>query len=365
MVFEIPIHQARKKDSWAQREIFGPVIHIIEYESLMEAIELFNSTEYALTGGIYSQSQDDIDFLLRFLKAGNLYINRPNTGARVAIEPFGGFKLSGTGPKAGGPDYLTQFHFPVTQPHNLHQFQINWSNSSGYKMFIPRPSLISVPGRLTRFSQFSDHLMNQYELLMGEINEKEKSELKIFIHWIKENLSAFLVSKHLNHVIPGQLSYNDKTMVKEAGLFVMLSPRPSFKSVCYLLSALSLGSGISVACLTQEAYASWKSILDLAWKSGFSKSNLDLSLVGKSDLKVLFEMPGYSYVYADELEHFQNDIYREFLEGQALTENMRMVLSENDGNHLSSPSSVLDLFVWVRSIAVNTMRHGAPLELNS
>ena len=365
VVFEIPIHQARKKDSWAQREIFGPVIHIIEYESLMEAIELFNSTEYALTGGIYSQSQDDIDFLLRFLKAGNLYINRPNTGARVAIEPFGGFKLSGTGPKAGGPDYLTQFHFPVTQPHNIHQLQMNWSNSSGYKMFIPRPSLISVPGRLTRFSQFSDHLINQYELLMGEINEKEKSELKIFINWVKENLSSFLVSKHLNHVIPGQLSYNDKTMVKEAGLFVMLSPKPSFKSVCYLLGALSLGSGISIACLTQEAYASWKSILDLAWKSGFSKSNLDLSLVGKADLKNLFEMSGYSYVYADELEHFSNDLYHELLEGTALMENMRMVLSENDGHHLSSPSSVLDLFVWVRSIAVNTMRHGAPLELNS
>ena len=364
-VFEIPIHQARKKDSWAQREIFGPVIHIIEYESLMEAIELFNSTEYALTGGIYSQSQDDIDFLLRFLKAGNLYINRPNTGARVAIEPFGGFKLSGTGPKAGGSDYLSQFHFPVTQPQSSHQLQIHWAISSGYKMFLPRPSLISIPGRLTRFGHFSGEFMNQYELLMGQVNEKEKSELNVFINWIKDHLSDFLLSRHLNHTIPGQLSFNDKAMIKESGLFVTISAHPSFKSVCYLLGALSLGSGISVACLTQEAYASWKAILDLAWKSGFSKSNLDISLIGNSEIKNLFDISGYSYVYADEFERFQNEFYVNLLEGQALTENMRMILSENDGYLLSSPSSVLDLFVCVRSIAVNTMRHGAPLELNS
>ncbi len=364
VVLEIPIHQARKKDSWAQKEIFGPVIHIIEFESLMEAVELFNATEYALTGGVYSQSQDDIDFLLRFLRAGNLYINRPNTGARVAIEPFGGFKLSGTGPKAGGSDYLLQFHFPLSHLEvNPHQGK--WAPSSGYKLHVPKPSLISIPGRLSRFENFSHEFMNQYELFMGVINEREKAEVAQLISWIKLNLASYLTSKHLNHVIPGQLSYNDKSLVKEAGLFVMVSPTPSFKSISYLMGALSLGSGISIACTTQEAYSTWKGILDLAWKAGFSKSNLDISLVNDSDVTQLLEGPGYSYVYAGHYSNYHSELYQHILDGQSLESNMRLILSENDGHIFLGASSILDLFVWTRSVAVNTMRHGAPLELST
>jgi RHH-type proline utilization regulon transcriptional repressor/proline dehydrogenase/delta 1-pyrroline-5-carboxylate dehydrogenase len=363
-VLELPIHQARKKDSWAQREIFGPVIHIIEFESLIEAIELFNSTEYALTGGIYSQSQDDIDFLLRFLRSGNLYINRPNTGARVAIEPFGGFKLSGTGPKAGGSDYMMQFHYPLThlevQPHTG-----DWVQSSGYQLHVPKPSLISIAGRLARFSTFANEYLNQYELLMGAVNEKDKAELNEFVSWVKDNLPLYLNGRHLNHVIPGQLSYNDKSLVKEAGLFVVVSPRPSFKAICYLMGALALGSGISVAATTQESYATWKSILDLAWKAGFSKANLDIALVSGNDLKTLFHESGYSYCYAGHFNEYHQDLYRHIIDGDALKENMRLILSENDGQLLLTPASVLDQFVWVRSVAVNTMRHGAPLELNT
>ena len=363
VIFEIPIHQARKPESWAQKEIFGPVIHIIEYGSLIEAIELFNSTEYALTGGIFSQSQDDIDFLLQFLRAGNLYVNRPNTGARVAIEPFGGFKLSGTGPKAGGSDYLLQFHFPLNhlEPQAI---ETKMASSSGYKLIVPKPSLIGISGRLARFHSFSSEFLNQYELFMGSINEREKSELSHFMNWVNENLNQYLTGKHLNHVIPGQLSYNDKSMVKESGLFVMVSAHPTYKSISYLMGALALGSGISVACVSEEAYIRWKGILDLAWKSGFSKANIDISLVSPNDVKELLACPEYSYVYAGQYETCHSELYQNMLEGSALKSHIRMILSEFDGQLLLNPSAVLDVFIWARSIAVNTMRHGAPLELN-
>ena len=206
--------------------------------------------------------------------------------------------------------------------------------------------------------------MNQYELFMGTINEREKAELTQFIVWVKENLPDYLMSKHFNHVIPGQLSYNDKSLVTEAGLFVMVSAFPSFKSICYLMGTLSLGTGISVACTTQEAYATWKGILDLAWKSGFSKTNLDISLVSSADVTQLLEDAGYSFVYAGHFYNYHQDLYQHILDGHSLDTNMRLILSENDGQILLTPSSVLDLFVWTRSIAVNTMRHGAPLELS-
>lgn len=363
-LFELPSHQAKKKDSWAQREIFGPVIHIAEYDSLIEAVELFNGTEYALTGGIYSQSQDDIDFLLKFLRAGNLYVNRPNTGARVAIEPFGGFKLSGTGPKAGGGDYVKEFHFLLT---GLEQEKIEpkWVKGPSENLLVPRPSLISVTGRVTRFDQFGRLFLEQYELIMGAVNEKEKAQFIAFVEWIKNNLTQYLTGKHLNYVIPGQLSYNDKSLIKEAGLFVAVSKRPNLKAIYYLLSSLSLGCGISVACVTEEAYGTWKAILELAWKAGFSKTNIDCGLVTPESLSELFKKAHYSFVYAGRYHQYKDYLYKTILDGEALSENMRMILSAIDGVSLSEPSEVLDQFVWMRSLAINTMRHGAPLELTT
>ncbi|MFP5385627.1 MAG: bifunctional proline dehydrogenase/L-glutamate gamma-semialdehyde dehydrogenase [Bacteriovoracia bacterium] len=363
-LFEIPPHQAKKKESWAQREIFGPVIHITEYESLIEAVELFNGTEYALTGGIYSQSQDDIDFLLKFLRAGNLYVNRPNTGARVAIEPFGGFKLSGTGPKAGGSDYVKEFHFLLSMLET-ENVEATWGKDSGYELLVPRPSLISVTGRVARFEQFGKSFLEHYELFMGAVNEKEKAQLTSHIEWVKGNLSSYLTGRHLNFVIPGQLSYNDKSLIKEAGLFVAVSGRPSLKAISYLFGALALGCGVSVACVTEDAYKTWKGILELAWKAGFSKTNIDCSMIAPESLGELFKRPHYSFVYAGQYLQYHDYLYKSLLEGQSLAETMRLILSDIDGVSLADPSQVLDQFVWVRSLAINTMRHGAPLELNT
>jgi len=93
----------------AQQEIFGPVLAVIRARDLSHAIEIANDTPYALTGGIYSRSPASIDQTRQEMRVGNLYINRRITGAIVDRQPFGGFALSGTGSKAGGPDYLVQF----------------------------------------------------------------------------------------------------------------------------------------------------------------------------------------------------------------------------------------------------------------
>ena len=77
-----------------------------------------NGTDYALTGGLYSRSPANIDRVKREFRVGNLYINRKITGALVDRQPFGGFKLSGIGTKAGGPDYLLQFLLPRTITEN-------------------------------------------------------------------------------------------------------------------------------------------------------------------------------------------------------------------------------------------------------
>ena len=93
----------------AQEEIFGPVLAVLKARNLEAALGIANGTQYALTGGLYSRSPVNIDRVKRAFKVGNLYINRGITGASVDRHPFGGFKLSGIGTKAGGSDYLLEF----------------------------------------------------------------------------------------------------------------------------------------------------------------------------------------------------------------------------------------------------------------
>ncbi len=93
----------------AQHEIFGPVLSVIRAADFDDAIDVANGTEYGLTGGLHSSDNDRIDRAKRDFHVGNLYINRKITGALVGIQPFGGFNMSGSNAKAGGPDYLRLF----------------------------------------------------------------------------------------------------------------------------------------------------------------------------------------------------------------------------------------------------------------
>ena len=93
----------------AQHEIFGPVLSVIRASDFDHALQIANSTEYALTGGLFSSSRDRIERVRREFQVGNLYINRKITGALVGVQPFGGFRMSGSNAKAGGPDYLRLF----------------------------------------------------------------------------------------------------------------------------------------------------------------------------------------------------------------------------------------------------------------
>ena len=97
--------------SQLREEVFGPILHVVRYraeamESVLAAIE---RSGYGLTLGIHSRIDDTVDDIVARLQVGNIYVNRNMIGAVVGVQPFGGFGLSGTGPKAGGPHYLARF----------------------------------------------------------------------------------------------------------------------------------------------------------------------------------------------------------------------------------------------------------------
>ncbi|MGA2858301.1 MAG: L-glutamate gamma-semialdehyde dehydrogenase [Candidatus Sulfotelmatobacter sp.] len=97
------------KSKLEQEEIFGPVLVVIKARGFDHALEIANDTEFGLTGAVYTSSRDKAERAIRDFHVGNLYINRKCTGAMVGAHPFGGFNMSGTDSKSGGPDYLYLF----------------------------------------------------------------------------------------------------------------------------------------------------------------------------------------------------------------------------------------------------------------
>jgi 1-pyrroline-5-carboxylate dehydrogenase len=92
-----------------QEEIFGPVLAVTRAKNFEHALELANDTQYGLTGAVYSKNPEHLKAAKERFHVGNLYFNRKCTGAMVGAHPFGGFNMSGTDSKAGGPDYLLLF----------------------------------------------------------------------------------------------------------------------------------------------------------------------------------------------------------------------------------------------------------------
>jgi RHH-type proline utilization regulon transcriptional repressor/proline dehydrogenase/delta 1-pyrroline-5-carboxylate dehydrogenase len=93
-----------------KKEVFGPILHVIQYKrkDLDKVIEQINATGFGLTLGIHSRINKTVHYIKERVHVGNCYVNRTMTGAVVGLQPFGGEGLSGTGPKAGGPNYLTR-----------------------------------------------------------------------------------------------------------------------------------------------------------------------------------------------------------------------------------------------------------------
>jgi RHH-type transcriptional regulator, proline utilization regulon repressor / proline dehydrogenase / delta 1-pyrroline-5-carboxylate dehydrogenase len=126
----------------AREEIFGPVLSVLKVRDLDEALDIANGIDYALTGGFFSRSPDNIERVKAQLEAGNVYINRSCTGAIVGRHPFGGFKMSGGGTKAGGEDYLLNFLVPrvVTENTTRHGFAPEQTPEYRDEFLWPKPN---------------------------------------------------------------------------------------------------------------------------------------------------------------------------------------------------------------------------------
>jgi RHH-type proline utilization regulon transcriptional repressor/proline dehydrogenase/delta 1-pyrroline-5-carboxylate dehydrogenase len=365
VLIELPYERAFDRESFSQKELFGPVLHIVGFNTLDEAAKIFNSTDYALTGGIFSQSQNDIDYLLTKIESGNIYVNRSVTGARVSIEPFGGFKLSGTGPKAGGRHYVLALH-------QIHEAGFDKSQSgatypveegSEYLFDLARPSKLSVSSKISRMEKFLDQFISNFETHYQGIYGNYKAPLRDYKKWHTKNFSSFMKRDHKNRVIPGQLSFNNYNLFAEHALFVATTDRPELKTLIQVFSCLSVGTGLTILARNRTTFQWWMNLRDLFYQSGFSKENLDVFHVNSKDLTRALNYPKLSVIIYDGIfSEFKLHIGSHLDDGK---NDLRMKNILTTADHLLAQDFYHQAlnFVWIRSLAVNTMRHGAPLDL--
>ncbi|MCO4794896.1 MAG: aldehyde dehydrogenase family protein, partial [Bacteriovoracaceae bacterium] len=364
VLIELPKSRALNEDSFAVRELFGPVVHLIGFDNLDEALKIYNGTGYALTGGVFSQSQDDIDYLSERMESGNIYVNRSITGARVGIEPFGGFKLSGTGPKAGGKAYLSSFHvipFSEFVPGGLKAPQEE--EGSEYDFDLAHGSRLTAEMRMERISEALENFIDQFEVLYHGIYVENKDLLRKFKRWLEKHLVSFQEKPHSNVVIPGQISINDLNISREYTVVVAYEKRPFFNILLQTFSALAMGSGVTVLCRNQETYEWWGQFKSILSRSGFSRENFDVYFPTQKLLSNSLRQAELSTILIDGDSEKVESLLKEIFTGHYNETRLKQILTPHDSPSPEDFKQMLANFSWVRAFAVNTMRHGAPLDL--
>ncbi len=358
-VYEVSALRSMDKDSIAQTEIFGPLIHIIPFDDLDEAVTIFNSTQYALTGGIFCQSQDDIDYLAPKLECGNIYINRPNTGARVAIEPFGGFKMSGTGPKAGGEDYLYSF-MTVDSEKKLDDLVLD--NELVDDFALASESKLTQRKRIDNLIELIDRLINRYEYFFKGIDYHQKDDLISLMEYLKDDTNLLEKREFPNRDIPGQISFDKRDLKLGHGLFIAASNEIDFSLLVDMLVNIGVGNAVNVVCLNKDCYESWMPIIDLAYIVGFSPFNIVAFNLNKEKLTETLRDSNFEFVVSENSKKIIDLVSKHLFEVERDFLVKYIVSGETifmrDWDRYAKEYSI------VRSFAINTMRHGAPLELD-
>lgn len=366
-VFQLPAAATLVPGSLARAELFGPIVHVVPFADLDEAVALFGSTEYALTGGIFAQSQDDIDWLIERLPCGNLYINRPITGARVAVEPFGGFRMSGTGPKAGGRDYLTAFydHPPEEAPAPL----------DAETRAVLNVAATAAPGkpptwRVDATDVASDvpprariEAGQQRAVRLGEawaaadlLSTAGRDAAVALAHAARTVLPGLIDAADRNRTIPGQDSYNRWSLRRGPVLVLAGRRRPCPSTAAHVVGALATGNAVRVLCGSAGAWSAWVALAVAADAEGW----LEAVMVDGAGLASALADPAVATVVLDGAAAGFAAVLPLVGQVPVGAEHLRAVVA---ACAVDDPAAFLRGHLHCRTLAVHTMRHGAPLAL--
>lgn len=359
-LIELPAKRAMNSQSYFQRELFGPIVHIVSYQGLEHAIELCNSGVYGLTTGVYSQSEDDIEFLSSKIKAGNIYINRPNTGARVAIEPFGGLHLSGTGPKAGGENYLSAFFKHRSCQENELKSHEEEGTDYNFSLHGPMTTLERIQTDYVGLARIFSLNLDQMSHFLSEIG---KESLKDQLLWQIKELKGLLLSRKENRRIPGQSSYDDFLIAKTTGLLIDEGHKNKDNIFSEFLTALSTGAKITILVRNTESFQFWEQINQTISEYPVIARNTQVLFASPELLKnKIFECRFEFYIL--NTSFLSRDQIIKYVMSIKNTLDFLPAFIHPSTHSFQGNFELRTLrYISVRSFAVNTMRYGAPLTL--
>jgi RHH-type transcriptional regulator, proline utilization regulon repressor / proline dehydrogenase / delta 1-pyrroline-5-carboxylate dehydrogenase len=229
-----------------QREVFGPIVHVIEYDQrhLDQVIDAINATSYGLTLGIHSRIEGRADYIARRVQVGNVYVNRDMIGAVVGVQPFGGRRLSGTGPKAGGPYMLDALLF---DPRGV----------TPYSFQVEQYFLSGEPAEGTSWKAMTP--IERLQRIVSIRGNMESQTISAMLEWCAEHGQLANFAEKLCAVpdLPGPTGEDNELILEPRGTFVCVfsTEKPVVQQVQAMLCALIAGNSVKVVFLRCQQIA--------------------------------------------------------------------------------------------------------------
>jgi acyl-CoA reductase-like NAD-dependent aldehyde dehydrogenase len=362
----------------APEEIFGPILPLIPFQTEDEAVSIVNSTVYGLTLGIYSRSPDTIARMGRACRAGNIYVNRGITGSRVGIEPFGGFQLSGTGPKTAGEEYplafLTRQSGFRSEPENGQRSFQNWSDHNGIltaalSELRPWDAALAAE-RLQRLTNAAKELEQDRHALAQAIADWKsvsQEEVASLMERTLEVVSIVLASvpeisgPQPTVEIPGQANFVRWDTPRGIGVTAVDEGSDPAILASLIFGPLLAGNRLLIATSSGPDRVV-QVIAECLIRSGVPREVVGLAPLGAS-LTTIAAGPIHFAAVDLALEPTQT-LYRVLgaTEEETGQRWMKALISMSDSTAPGEPG-FLRQFAHPKAVAVQTLRHGADLEL--
>jgi RHH-type proline utilization regulon transcriptional repressor/proline dehydrogenase/delta 1-pyrroline-5-carboxylate dehydrogenase len=316
-------------------ELFGPILVLTSFEDEAEALRLANDTAYGLTAGVFSRSPATIERVTTALEAGNVYVNRTTTGARAGVEPFGGMKMSGTGPKAGGPEYLAAF----------------------VRRTDARVESIEVPPALTSVA-IPDGMADAWDIPLAQrrrVLERAATslseELAAPIRGVLDLVEADLGRAAATLPVAGQQTELRYDMAHGLGVV-----RASGGEASAWLAAALLGGN---ACIVVDSPA-LVAVVNACLEAGVPASVLRYADGGAPVLRALAARPQVTFAALDAAGPLADAVRIDLAGATEGQRSLKALLSPLDGAQ-PGEAGFLRRFTWPKVTAIRTLRHGADL----
>jgi len=323
----------------ATAELFGPILVLTPFEDEAEAMRIANGTAHGLTAGLFSRSPATIERVAAALEAGNVYVNRTTTGARVGVEPFGGMKMSGTGPKAGGPDYLWAFVRRTDAP----------AEAGAAPDPLPAAALPADAN-----SRWAVPLAERRDVLAAAadaLDDGAGASLTRSLELVEQDLTT----PGATTPVAGQRTELRTEMPRGLGLLRATGP----DAAAWLGATLLAGN----ACLVIDSPELIETI-NACLEAGVPPEVLRYVDGGPPMLRALAAAPGVAFAAVDVAGGLVDALRRDLAGATEDQRSLKALLSPLDGPQ-PGEAGFLRRFALPKVVAIRTLRHGADLALES